>query len=550
MAITHPSVTLSDVAFAWPDGTAVFDGLSVSIADAVHSLVGSNGAGKSTLLEIIAGRRQPTRGSVSVRGEVGLVAQNAQARPDASIATALGVAERLSALRRIEAGSVESADFDTVGDDWDVESRAVAALSALGLPAGDLDRRVGSLSGGEATLLALAAELLRRPEVLLLDEPTNNLDHHARHRLFDALDGVTGTVVVVSHDLELLERVDTTLELYRGAVRVFGGPYSLYRDTVLAEQEIAEAAATTAANDLRKQRRELVDAQIKLDRRARTARKAEANKTLPKIVMHLRRGEAEVSAGKLRNAHQDDVTAAAGRLDDAREDIRDDLTSRIRLPETSVASRGGVVDHPRLHLDGPERVALVGANGSGKSTLIGALIADEAILVPFAYIPQHIDFGVDEDVTTVAGLVAVRNPDATAEQVRGHLARLLFRGNRAERPLSTLSGGERLRVALAASLLASPTPRLLILDEPTNNLDVDTVEQLVDALSGWAGALLVVSHDDAFLSRIGIDRRVDLDVWDAEPAGDAAEDNAADPSAAEAGHGRSDSGDAARRISG
>ncbi|MCK8614786.1 ABC-F family ATP-binding cassette domain-containing protein [Gordonia sp. C13] len=507
---SQPSIVLSDVSFIWPDGTAVFDHLNLTLGASTYSLIGANGAGKSTLLGLISQRLRPASGSVSIAGitsppEVGVVPQDPQSDPESTVSAALGIDSIRSAIRRIEGGSVDADDFDAVGDDWDVEERAIGLLAQMGLPT-DLDRRVGAMSGGEATLLSIVAALMRRPSVLLLDEPTNNLDTSSRTRLFDAIDAFTGTVIVVSHDLELLERVDATLELYRGRVRVFGGPYSHYREIVDAEQEAAEAAMATATGDLRKQRRELVDAQIKLDRRARTAATAEREKRVPKIISHLRRGEAQVSAGKLRNAHQDDVAAAASRLDEAREEVRKDRTARIVVPEADVPSRAQVVTDDRLRIDGPERIALVGPNGSGKSTLITDLIAREAVVVPYAYVPQQIVF--DDPSMSIAGLVSAHHPDIGTQEVRSHLARFLFRGARADRALEELSGGERLRVGLADALLGNPTPKLLILDEPTNNLDLDTVTQLVNALDSWNGALLVVSHDAGFLDRIGIDRRV------------------------------------------
>ena len=506
---TQPSasITFSGVSYAWPDGTPVFDGLSFTVPNAVYSLIGANGAGKSTLLALIAGRLRPHEGSITAQGEVGLVTQDAYTEPATTLAAALGIAPILDAISRIEAGSVDERDFTVVGDAWDAQGRAVAQLSRLGLPT-DVNRTVGTLSGGEATLLGIAARLLDRPSVLLLDEPTNNLDNRSRTRLFEAIDDFSGTVIVVSHDLELLERVDATLELYRGTVRVFGGPYSHYRDVIDAEQDAAMAAATTAAGDLRKQKRELVDAQIKLDRRARTAAKAEREKRVPKIIAHLRRDAAQVSAGKLRNAHRDDVSAAAARLDARRDEIRDDRSTRISVPTTEVATHAQVIADDRLRIDGPERIALVGPNGAGKSTLIDELIATEAILVPYAYVPQRFTF--DDPDRSIVDEVTSAYPDVDAQQVRAHLARFLFRGARADRVVGELSAGERLRVALASALLGDPPPKLLILDEPTNNLDLDTVAQLVDALTSWSGALLVVSHDAGFLERLGIERVVEI----------------------------------------
>ncbi|MGV9710753.1 ABC-F family ATP-binding cassette domain-containing protein [Gordonia sp. NPDC003424] len=512
----HPSITLSNISFAWPDGTptsrsasdTLFEGVSVTVPTATYSLVGANGAGKTTLLRLISGELPPTGGCVTVRGEVALVSQQPYDDPAMTIATALGIGEIRAALRRIESGSIHTDDFDIVGDDWDVEARALAELSVLALPT-DLDRVVGSLSGGEATLLAIVARLLRRPDVLLLDEPTNNLDNVSRTRLFDVIDRFAGTVVVVSHDLELLERVDATLELYRGGIRLFGGPYSVYRDILDTEQTAAEAAVATATNELRRQQREAVTAQTTLDRRARTAARAEREKRVPKIVAHLRRDAAQVSAGKLRTAHREDVTAAADLLDSVRGEVRDDRTTRIEMPDVEVATRAQVVDADHLRVDGPERIALVGRNGSGKTSLIAGLISDGHVSVPYALVPQRITF--DDPTRSIADEVAARHPDIPAQRVRAHLARFLFRGSRADRPLAQLSGGERLRVALASALFADPPPKLLILDEPTNNLDLDTTEELVSALRAWQGALLVVSHDPGFLARIGIERTVTIE---------------------------------------
>jgi ATPase subunit of ABC transporter with duplicated ATPase domains len=499
------SVTVSALDFSWPDGTTVFRGLTGILPAGVNSLVGANGTGKSTLLRLLAGDLRPRAGSVSRTGVTGYVPQRPQADPQATVADALDIGRAVAALRRIEAGSTDPHDFDALGEDWDIEERAVAMLDGLGLRPGGLDRPVGTLSGGEATGLAIAGQLLRRPDTLLLDEPTNNLDQRARRLLSSALERFTGTVVVVSHDLTLLEQVDTTVELYRGELRVFGGPYSQYRRLLDAEQSAAEQAVVTATVDLKAQRRDLVQARTKLDRRARFAARAEQEKRVPKIAAGLRKQAAEVSAGKHRALHEDRADAARVALDAAKGKVRDDRAVRISMPSPGPGLHRVQLDHGPLTVAGPERIAVVGPNGAGKTTLLrAALAAARSGQPPLAagYVPQDLRF--PDESRSAIDVVRTARPALDAETAHAALARMLLRGRDAERIVGTLSGGERLRVALAVALLPDPAPTLLALDEPTNNLDLPSVELLVAALRDWSGALVVISHDSAFLDRLAL----------------------------------------------
>ncbi|KXO98156.1 ATP-binding cassette domain-containing protein [Tsukamurella pseudospumae] len=506
------SLAVSALSLRWPDGTNVFDDLSFTIPAGHAALVGANGAGKSTMLRILAGRIVPTAGSVSGTGVVGYVPQHPQAQPEDTLADALGIGGTVAALRRIEGGSAEPEDFEAVGDDWDVEERATAVLDGLALRLGTLDRTVGTLSGGEATLLAIAGQLLRRPDTLLLDEPTNNLDQRARGLLTDALDRFGGTAVVVSHDLTLLEKMDSTVELYRGCVRVFGGPYSHYREVLDAEQAAAEQAVTTAKGDLKAQQRDLIEARTKLDRRKRYADRAEAEKRVPPILAGLLKQKAEVSAGKHRVLHEGRVDSARDALDSAREGVRDDRSVRISMPEPGPGLHRTQLSDGPLQVTGPERIALVGPNGAGKTTVLRRAIAaarEAETPTVIGYVPQDVRFGPAEEGSL---LDAVRDahPDLDAQHAHAALARMLFRGRQSERIVNTLSGGERLRLALAIALLGDPAPSLLALDEPTNNLDVPSVELLVEALKAWEGALVVVSHDRAFLDLLDLTRAVEI----------------------------------------
>ncbi|MFF0791393.1 ABC-F family ATP-binding cassette domain-containing protein [Streptomyces spiralis] len=538
------SVTCTSLSFAWPDGTTVFSGLDIAFGPGRTGLVGVNGSGKSTLLKLIAGELTPSDGTVRVTGEVGCLPQNVTLDTALRVDEALGIAAQRAALHAIEAGDAAEEHFETVGDDWDVEERALATLGELGLGHIALDRTIGEVSGGESVLLRLAALLLRRPDVLLLDEPTNNLDLYARRRLYAAVAGWPGVLVVVSHDRELLELVDQIADLRSGEVTWYGGTFSTYEEVLAIEQEAAERMVRVAEADLRKQKRELADAQVKLARRKRYGQKMWDGKREPKIVMGARKRAAQESAGKHRIMHEERLAEARERFDEAVEAVRDDDEIRVELPRTAVPpgrtvltlqdlrpAYGARVDGG-LDLRGPERVALIGRNGAGKTTLLRTIageLAPEsgtvAAHVPMRFLPQRLD--VLDGELSVAENVARFAPDATNNRVRARLARFLFRGARADQKAATLSGGERFRAALAALMLAEPAPQLLMLDEPTNNLDMASVRQLTSALESYEGALIVAGHDLPFLDSIGITRWLlleegELKETDREAVGDPA----------------------------
>ncbi|WP_377324656.1 ABC-F family ATP-binding cassette domain-containing protein [Pimelobacter simplex] len=520
---TNPVITLHDLTFEWPDGTVALDRLNGAFNPGRTGLVGRNGAGKSTLLRLVAGLLRPTSGRVDTVGAVGYLPQTLTLHAGTTIAGLLGIQEIIDAIDHVERGDVDQRHFDTIGDDWDVESRADELLDQIGFGAGDLHRRVAEVSGGEAMLIAITGLRIRRTPVTLLDEPTNNLDRPTRARLAEIVDQWPGALVVVSHDLELLEHVDQTAELYDGRLSTFGGPYSAWHEHQQQEQAAAEQAARSAQQALKVEKRQRVEAETKLARRERTARKTQKDGGIPKILAGNRASKAQNAAGSMRSTLDDKVQAAQAAVDSADARVRRDEHIHLTLPDPAVPRGRRLVelvqDDRTIVVQGPERVALVGPNGAGKSTLLQQLVtgADPRPGAPygrlltdrFGYLPQRLD-GLDEDADAMANVRAVAPgvPDGT---IRNQLARLLLRGSSVDRPVHSLSGGERFRVSLATLLLAEPPADLLVLDEPTNNLDITSVEQLVEALAGYRGALLVVSHDHAFLERLGLDLVVAID---------------------------------------
>ncbi|MCE4027186.1 ATP-binding cassette domain-containing protein [Microbacterium sp. Au-Mic1] len=517
-----PAITLRDLTLEWPDGSLALDSISGTFPVGRTGLVGRNGAGKSTLLRLIAGELQPTKGRIDVGGEIGYLPQTLTLRRDAPIADLLGIRPVLEAIAAIESGDVDARHFDTIGDDWDIESRADEALHQIGFSAADLDRRVAEVSGGEAMLIAITGLRVRRTPITLLDEPTNNLDRVTRAKLAEFVDQWPGTLVIVSHDLELLERMDSTTELHDGALSTFGGPYSAWRAHQEQEQAAAAQAARAAQQALKVEKRQRIEIETKLARRERTGKKTQKDGGIPKILAGNRASKAQTSAGTLRSTLDGKVQSAQAAVDAADARVRDEEHIHLTLPDPDVP-RGRriaeLADHGEtIVIQGPERVALVGPNGAGKSTLIDQLLhASDPVpgrphgrlltdLVGF--LPQRLD-ALDDRASAMQNVQAVA-PQTPSGTVRNQLARLLLRGDSVDRPVCTLSGGERFRVSLARLLFAEPPAQLLILDEPTNNLDIASVEQLAEALDAYRGALLIVSHDAAFLKRIGIDTILEL----------------------------------------
>jgi len=515
-----------------PDHRPLFEDLTLAFGAERSGLVGRNGAGKSTLLRLLLGEIAPQGGRIRRHGRVGHLPQSVRVASGMTAADALGIAPALARLDRLLAG--QGTEDDLAAADWTVEDRAALALPRLGLPADlDLRRPLGTLSGGEATRLALAGLLVDPPEILVLDEPTNNLDAAGRDAICALLESWRGGAIVVSHDREVLRRMDRIVELSGLGVRIYGGNWDAYRAQREAEAEAARQGLANAEQEASRLARE---AQAGLERKARSdsrGRRSRADAGQPKIMLDFAKEKAGQSQGRMSGMRERRQEVAETALAEARAAVERAASLSVAVAPTGLASgtivlafehvgwtppgaARPVLDGLSFTLAGPERVAVTGPNGAGKSTLL-RLAAGE--LAPGSGRIRRFDGGIAMLDQRAGGLRPDRtilenfralHPAATDNACRAALARFLFRADAALRPVAGLSGGETLRAALACVLGGPTPPRLLILDEPTNHLDLDSIVAIEQAVAGYDGALLVASHDPDFLDAIGIGRRVAL----------------------------------------
>ncbi|GAB3814841.1 ABC-F family ATP-binding cassette domain-containing protein [Tessaracoccus terricola] len=523
---TTQSIVLSELSFGFdPLGDPLLEGLNATIPPGRTGIVGRNGSGKTTLLRLLSGELAPTTGHVETPGPVAHLRQDLFQRPDATVAQLLGIDAKLAALRAIEAGSIEQVHYDTVGPDWDIDARATALLARRvpSLGSGDvLGRTAATLSGGELMLVATCGLELAATRISVLDEPTNNLDARSRAALHQAVREWDGTLLVVSHDVALLNLMDSILELHDGVLTVHGGNFDAYREHLAAEQAAAAQAVRSAEQKLRTERRERDHVQTAMARREQKSRKDYANKRAPRITMKswAEKSEKVRAAENIKAAEK--VAEAAAAVGAAEERVRDDRSIRVDIidPGTARGRRLAELEgtNRTVHVGGGDRIALVGDNGVGKTSLLHSLFhpsgprhtqaAGRLLTGRHGHLDQRLELPAD---ASALELVRAAAPNRPPHEVHGALAKFLLRGDAVHRPVGTLSGGERFRVAFARLLLADPPPELLVLDEPTNNLDLESVEQLVDGLRAYRGALLVVSHDQHLLDQLALDQVVELD---------------------------------------
>ena len=519
---------LDSISLTTPDGRPLFDGLTLTLGRERTGVVGRNGCGKSTLLRLIAGEIEPASGSLQRIGSIGMLAQLADDR--LTVSEALGVAGNIARLRRLERG--EGSLDDAAEADWTLEARLHTALVETGLHDFALTRPIASLSGGERTRVALARLLIEAPNLLLLDEPTNNLDADGREAVAQLLERWQGGVLVASHDRALLERVDRIVELTPIGVSIFGGAWSAFAEARDAARARAEADLERASDALRNTERAVQKAREKKARRDKAGRAWRAKGVEDKMFMDREKERAENSAARESQSRR---TPDRRPQRSARRGPRagGDLDAAGDRSAQNIPARRPRTDRVQGRGDGVCRTAIF----SGRCHLRCADRSGSRSAAPTVPAKPRCSASSQENWRPRAEISAARpiaspsstsmsvcsirpprildnlrrlNPELTANEAHAALARFAFRNRAALQVAGTLSGGERLRAGMACVFARPQPPFLLLLDEPTNHLDLASIEELEHALRGFDGALIAISHDQAFLQAIGIEREIEL----------------------------------------
>jgi ATPase subunit of ABC transporter with duplicated ATPase domains len=446
------------------------------------------------------------------------------------------VHEALAALQRLESGDGDEADLALLGERWDLRQRLQAELARAGLPPLPPETPAATLSGGQAMRAALAGAWLADADFLILDEPSNHLDREGRQALLAQLRRWRGGLLVISHDRELLETMESIVELSPLGLQRHGGGWSFYverRDTMRAQ---AEAELERRKLERRQATARLQREAERQQRRQSQARSERADGSQPRCVLDFRQERSEDSAGRMRQRHEAVRAELAGAVREAASRVAVDTAIVVPplppavLPHEVLAFDGELpfVAAPlarlQLRLHGAARLAVCGPNGCGKSTLLQVLagrLAPRAGRVERPVVQAWLDqrlAGFDGPGSALERIqdACRQRPEA---ELRTRLAQLGLGAATLATPCDALSGGERLKLALARALLADEPARLLLLDEPGNHLDLAALEALEAMLRAWRGALVVVSHDDAFLASLALDERLEAtpDGWQRRP---------------------------------
>jgi len=525
---------LQNISYTHPNKDLLFSNINLSVNH--HSkiaLIGNNGVGKSTLLKIIAKEIQSCEGQLKTESEPYYVPQIFGQYNNLSIAEALSIAGKLKALQEILNGNTSEENFLLLNDDWTIEERCAEALQYWQLDHFDLNLKLENLSGGQKTKVFLAGISIHQPELVLLDEPSNHLDSESRLLLYDFIQSTKSTLIVVSHDRKLLNHLDTVCELNPNGIQIYGGNYDFY----VEQKQIANSALhhdihnkEKALRKAKEKERETLEREQKLDARGKGKQEKGG---VSRIMMNTLRNNAENSTSKLKNTHAEKIDSIAQDLQQLRKTVFNFDQMKFGLDNSNL-HKGKVLftateinfsyttknlwnENLDFQITSGERIALKGTNGSGKTTLIKLILGNLQSRTGIIYRAENKSIYIDQDYSLINNNLKVyeqaqtfSNSGLQEHDIKMRLNRFLFSNKSWDKVCNSLSGGEKMRLMLCCLTINNQSPDIIILDEPTNNLDIQNIEILTNAINEYQGTLIVISHDEYFLEQINIQRTIQL----------------------------------------
>lgn len=528
-------ISVQNLTYSHQNKDTLFENINFSCQDSDKvALIGNNGTGKSTLLKIIAGVLEPSKGKVICSSKPYYVPQHFGQYNNCTIAAALQIEQKLIALKSILDGNFSEEKQKILGDDWTIEERSKEALTFWGLQDFPLTLEMNKLSGGEKTKIFLAGILIHQPEIILLDEPTNHLDLQSRELLYNFVQSSTKTQIVVSHDRTLLQLLNTVYELDSCGITVYGGNYDFYKEQKSIEENAASQKLKNAESSLRKAK---MTEQETLERKQRSdarGKKKQENAGLPRILKKTLKNKAEHSSTRLKEIHQEKIGELSEEIAAVRQKLYAYDKMRMNFESSNLHNGKILVNAENINfaykednlwintlsfqIGSGERLNIKGANGSGKTTLIKIILGQleptsgeiKRAEIKSVYIDQEYSL-IDNTLTVYEQAQRYNTEHLKEHEIKIRLFRFLFNSDFWDKSCSALSGGEKMRLLLCCLMISNKAPDLFILDEPTNNLDIQNIEILTSAINEYHGTLIVVSHDKYFLEEIRVEREIELE---------------------------------------
>ena len=519
------SIIISDLSYHYPNQNNLFEHLSLSVQkNSKCALIGNNGRGKSTLLKLISGELKPISGEINSSSKPFYIPQQI-GNNYGNVSNMLGVDKKLEALNAIKGGSLSQIHYDIIEDDWDIESRCEMALSYWNLSHLRLDANVDELSGGERIKVFLAKLNIFSPKIILFDEPTNHLDLLSREILYKYINQTKATMIVVSHDIKLLNQLDTIYEISHNGINLYGGNYSFYEK----QKAIEENAIIEDINHEEKKLKEVKKKAKEVIQRQEKKQSKEAKARIEvRILKNTIVNRGEQTQAKLKEKHDKIINQNVEKLNQLKQ--QRELLKKLKFEfEYSKLHKGKLLINAKginisfekdrylwfssldFELYSGERIHIKGNNGSGKTTLV-KIITEQLVSTlgkvenaefKYWYLDQEYSL-INVDYTVLEIAQKYNRNNLKDNEVKNHLIKALFTVQEWSKKCKVLSGGEKMRLYLCCMIISNNIPDLIILDEPTNNLDLSSLNILLQAIKNYKGSLIIISHDLHFIEEIGI----------------------------------------------